>query len=102
MRAGSGVDQLPRYAHSARSFSYAAFKHVTYAKLATDLLHVNGVPLVCEARVAGDDEQRLEMGQCGDDVIGHAVGEIILLRIGAQVDEWQNSNGGFVGEREDG
>src|SRR5258705_1021135 len=56
-----GIDELSRDAHSVCRFANAAFQHVTHPKLAPDLLHVDGAPLVCEARAAGDDEQCLEM-----------------------------------------
>ena len=100
MCAGGGIDELSRDAHSVCRLANAAFQHVAHPKLAPDLLHVDGAPLVGEARVAGDDEQRLEMRQRRDDVIHHSVGKIVLLRITAHVGEWQNGDGGFVGERE--
>src|SRR5258705_9145617 len=42
------------------------------------------------------------MRQRRDDVLDHSIGKVFLFRVTAHVDEWQNSNGGFVGEREDG
>ena len=41
--------------------NHYAFQHIAHSKLAPDLLHIDGAPLVCEARVASDDEHRLEM-----------------------------------------
>jgi len=101
MCPSGGIDKLSRDADSICRFANATFQHVAHPELASDLLHVDGAPLVGEARVAGDDEQRLEMRQRRDDVIDHSVREIFLLRIGAQVGEWQNSNGGFIGQRKD-
>jgi hypothetical protein len=99
MCPSGGIDKLSCDADSICRFANATFQHVAHPELASDLLHVDGAPLVREARVAGDDEQRLEMRQRRDDVIDHSVREIFLLRIGAQVGEWQNSNGGFIGQR---
>src|SRR5258707_7023777 len=57
-------------------------------------LHVDGAPPVGEARVASDDEKRLEMRQRRDDVIYHSVREIFLFRIGAQVGEGEDDDRG--------
>ncbi len=61
MGPGGGIDELSCDAHPVYRFANAAFQHVAHPKLASNLLHVDGAPLVGEARVAGDDEQRLEM-----------------------------------------
>src|SRR4029453_12897562 len=61
-KTSSSPPKLSRDAHSVCRFANAPFQHVAHPKLAPDLLHVDGATLVCEARVAGDDEQRLEMG----------------------------------------
>ena len=102
MCPSGGIDELSRDAHPVCRFANAAFQHVAHPKLAPDLLHIDGAPLVGEAGVAGDDEQRLEMRQRRDDVLDHSVGEIVLLRIAAHVGEWQNSDGGLIGKRKGG
>jgi hypothetical protein len=56
-----------------------------YPKFSPHLLHVDSASLVCEARIAGDDEQRLEPGQRRDDVLHYPVGKILLLWIAAHV-----------------
>ena len=99
MCPGGGIDELSRDAYSISRFANAAFQHVAYPKFAPDLLHIDGAPLVGEARIAGDDEQRLEMRQRRDDVIDHSIREVILFRITAHVGEWQNSDGGLIRER---
>jgi hypothetical protein len=55
-------------------------------------------PLVSEARVAGDNKQCLETGQCCRDFLHHAVGEEFLLRIAAQVLKRQHDYGRLVRE----
>src|SRR5439155_7958543 len=97
MCPGGGIDELSRDAHSVYRFANAAFQHIAHPKLTPDLLHIDGAPLVCEARIAGDDEQRLETRQRRDDVIDHSIREVVLFRITAHVGEWQNSDGRFVG-----
>jgi hypothetical protein len=92
MGPSGGIDELSGDAHSICRFANAPFQQVAHPKLAPDLLRVNGASLVGEARVAGDDEQRLEPGQRRDDVFRNSVGKIILLRIGAQVGEGENSD----------
>ncbi len=98
MRPGRGVDQLPGDTHAVRRLAHAAFQHVTHAEFAADLLHVDGAALVGEARVAGDDEQPAIMRQRGDDVLHHAIGEIFLFRIAAQVLEGQHGDRWLVGK----
>ncbi len=97
MCPSGGIDELSRDAHPVCRFANAPFQHVADPKLTPDLLHVDGAPLVNEARVAGDDEQRLETRQRRDDVLNHSISKVVLFRVTAHVDEWQNGNGGFVG-----
>jgi hypothetical protein len=52
--------------------------------------------LVGKARSAGDDEQPANARERGDDLLDHAVGEIFLLGITAEVDERQHSERGLV------
>ena len=55
MCPSGGIDELSRDPHSVGRFANAPFQHVAHPKLAPDLLHVDGAPLVRETRVAGDD-----------------------------------------------
>ena len=98
MRPGRRVDQLRGDAHSARCPAQAAFQHVAHAQLAAHLPHVHGSALVSKARVARDDEQPANARQCRDDVLHDAVGEVFLLRVTAQVHEWQDGDRGPVGK----
>ena len=81
-----------------RRLAHAAFQHVAHAQLAAHLLHVDRPALVGEARVARDDEQPADARQRRDDVLDHAVGEIVLLGVAAQVQERQDGDGGLVGK----
>ena len=100
MRAGRGFDQLPGDAHATAGFANAALKHIANAEFAADLLDIDGLAFVGEARIARDHEQRFEARERGDDVLDHAVGEIFLLGITAHVLERQHGDGWLVGERE--
>src|SRR5262249_55498811 len=95
---GRRVEELSRDAHAFCRFAYAALQHVAYAQLAAHLLYVYCPTLVGEARVARDDEQPAYARQRRDDVLHHAVGEVVLFRVSAQVLERQGGNGGFVGK----
>src|SRR5215471_12140332 len=100
MGTGRAIDELPRDAYPACRLTDAAFEHVTDTQLACHLLHVHGAALVGEAGIACDDEQPVIPRQSGDDVLHHAIGEILLLRVAAQVLERQHRNRWLVGERE--
>src|SRR6266404_4808572 len=65
-----------------------------------DLLHIDGLPFVGEARIAGDDEEPADAGEGGDDLLDHAVGEIFLFGVTAQILEWQHRDRGLVRQRE--
>jgi hypothetical protein len=88
----SGIGQLDADPHAFARPSDAAFKDVAHAKLATDLLHADGPALVREGRTPSDDEEAAQASQCGCDLLGNSVCEVLLVRIPTQVLEWQNSN----------
>ena len=98
MRRGRSVDELPGDAHPVRRLAHAAFQHVAHAQFAADLPHVDRAALVGEAGVARDDEQPAHARQRRDDVLHHAVGEVLLLGIAAQVQERQDGDRGLVGK----
>src|SRR6266404_6011159 len=65
-----------------------------------DLLHIDGLPFVGEAGIAGDDEEPADAGEGGDDLLDHAVGEILLLRVAAHIGEGQYRDRRLVRERQ--
>src|SRR6516164_35555 len=99
MRNGFRFDQLRGDAHSAAALPDRAFQHIAHAKLAADTLHIDRLALVREARIASDYEQRGDAAQCGDDLLDHAVGEILLLRIAADVLKRHYGDRRLVGQR---
>ena len=72
--------------------AHAAFEHVAHAEFAPDLLRVDRLALVGEGGVAGDDEAVGEMREVGGQVVGDAVGEIVLLLVAAQILERQDDD----------
>jgi hypothetical protein len=66
----------------------------------SDLLHVDGLALVDEARIAGDDEKPADAGERGDDLPDHAVREVFLLRIATHIGEGQHRDRRPVGQRQ--
>src|ERR1700681_200874 len=93
MPACRSLYQLAGNANATTRFPDAAFQHIAYAEFASDLIDIDSLAFVGEARIAGDHEQRLEARQRRDDVLDHAVGEILLLRIAGHVLERQHGEG---------
>ncbi len=58
--------------------------------------------LVGEGRIAGDHEQPADLGECRNDLLDHAVGEVFLLRIAAHIGEGQHRDRRLVGEWQSG
>ncbi|MCY1235083.1 hypothetical protein D9M72_476870 [compost metagenome] len=93
MRPARRIDQLPGNAQPVTALAHTAFEYVAHAQLLADALGIHRLALVGEARVARDDEQPADARQRGDDVLHHAIGEIVLFRVPAQVVERQHGNG---------
>ena len=94
---GLGVDQLHGDAHPLPDLAHAAFDDVLHAELGGELLHLDRPALELERGVARDHEQLAEPRQLGDDVLGDAVGEELLLRVAAHVVERQHGDRRLVG-----
>ena len=87
MVSGGAVDQLGGDPHPVARSSHAAFEHIAHAKLAADLLHIDSTAFVSERAVACDDKVPSKLRQRGDDLFDHAVSEVVLLRVAAQIGE---------------
>ena len=96
---GLGIDQLHRDAHAVARLAHAALDHVLHAELRRHLLDADRAVLVHEGRVARDDEQVAKARERGDDVLGQAIGEELLLGIAAHVGERQDRNRRLVRDR---
>src|SRR5665213_1021117 len=95
-----GLYELAGDANAVAGLSDAAFKDITHAEVAADLLDIDGLAFVGKAGIAHDHEQRLEARQCGDDVFRHTVGEIFLFDVPAHVLKRQHRDGRLVGKRQ--
>src|SRR5262245_51867361 len=97
MFSGRRIDKLSGNPHPIAELTDAALGHILDAQLPTDALYVDRLAPILKRGVAGDDEQRAEARQLCDYVLSDAIAEVLLLRVTAQVVEWQHSDGGFVG-----
>src|SRR4051795_10131328 len=48
------INQLRADTDLVPSLAHRAFEHIAHAQLAADPFYINGLPLVCEARIARD------------------------------------------------
>ena len=92
MCAGFAVDELGVDAHPVLIALNRAFKHVADPELLGDLLGVDGLALEGEGGVARNHETVADARQVGGEVLGDAVGEIVLARIAGKVLEGQDDN----------
>jgi len=95
--ATSGMKWIPN-ANLVRYFADAALDDVSNAKFSCDTDHVHGRALVGERRITGDHEQPMDFGKRGDDVLGDAVREVLLLGIARHVGEGQHRDRGLAGK----
>jgi len=100
MLARGSVNELGNDAEPVISFAYATFQDVAYPHLAANVLHFGTLAFVGEGRGTRDDKQTGEPGEGCGNLLGHAIAEILLPGIAAEIDEWQDDNRGFVGERQ--
>lgn len=62
-----------------------------------DLLHLYFPALVGEHRISCDYDQTRHLRQIGDQIVGHAIGEIFLLLVVGKVGEGEDGDGGIGG-----
>jgi len=68
-------------------------EHVAHVQFAADLLHVIGLALVSEGRVARDHERASDAREIGGKALGYAIDKIFLLGVAADIGEGQNNDG---------
>ena len=84
------VDELRVDANGVALAPDTSLQHVAHAKVLGDLLHLHGFALVGPTGVARNDQDPGELGKIGDDVVGHAIGEVTVLRTAAEAIERQD------------
>src|SRR5271166_2528608 len=90
MLAAFRVDELDIDADAAGVALDRPFKHIADPKLLADFPGVDILAFEREGGVAGNHEGAAETRQVGGQVLGDAVGEIILRRIAGEVREGKN------------
>jgi hypothetical protein len=98
--AGHGIDELRRDPDAVAAPPDAAFQHVTCAQLPADLSEIDRLALVLEGRISPDDQEVGKARQFGCNVLGNAVAEIVLLRVGIEIGERKDCNRRLVRERQ--
>ena len=91
--AGLGVDELRIDANPVGAALHGAFEHIANAELLADLLQIQTLPLVSEGRVATDHLHAAHPRKVGGQALGHAVDEIFLLEVAADVREGEDHDG---------
>ena len=79
------VDQMRGDPEAVPGPLQAAFEHVADAEFAGDRADIDRSALVGEGRRVGDHGKRSEAGESRDDLRRHAVGDVVLVGIAAQV-----------------
>ena len=97
--AGCPFDQLGVDPHLLAGLANAALDHIGNAQFLGDLLEIHRLALVGEDGIAAEHEQTRDLRQIGDDVLGDAVAEELLLGIVAHVGEGQDRHRRLVGAR---
>jgi hypothetical protein len=92
VRAGRCVEELRVDADALALAAYAAFENIAGVQRLADVANVACLALVLECGIARDHEQAADLGEVGDQVFGHPVGEIGLVRVAAHVVERQHGN----------
>ena len=92
MIARFGVDELHVDAHAVSAALNAALQHIADVQLAPDLLHVDGLALVGERRVARDHDRASYPREVGREAFRDPVDEMLLLRVAADIGERQDDD----------
>ncbi len=100
VRAGRRVDELGRNADPLGRFAHTALQHIPHAEILTHLLHLHGLPLIGKHRRTRNHEHAGNLGEGRDEILGHAIAEILLLRVVTQVRQREHGDGRLVRECE--
>jgi hypothetical protein len=92
MAAVSHVHELRVDAQSVILAAHAAFKHGVDTQDRANSANVVGAPFELEGTRARDNLESRHAGERGDEFVGQAVGEALIIRIRAQACERQHDN----------
>ena len=99
---GGGGDQLGGDAHALARAQHRALHDRVDAELAGDLGQGPADALVGHGRRVRDDAQRADPGEAGDQGLGHAVGEEVLVGLAREIAQRQHRERGDVVRRRGG
>jgi hypothetical protein len=92
MRAGLGRNELRVDRDRLADAPHAPFERVAHVEVAAELLCVDRLALIGERGLVRDHEAAGQMREVGGEIVGEAVGEIILLGVAAEVGERQDDD----------
>ena len=92
MRAGARVDELRIDADGASHPAYAPLEHIPDTQLAANLPGIHGLALECERSVPGNDKASNNLRQITCQILGYAIGKVVLARIATQVAKGQHND----------
>src|SRR5512132_2616767 len=90
MRVDARVEQLNVYPHFVSSLLHAAFEYSGHAEFASHCLQVFWRAFVFGWRFSRDNLQVADASELGQDLILNAVGEVSIVRVTAQIVEWED------------
>ena len=88
-----GIDELRIDVERVAFDTQAAFEKVAHVQRAADLARGNGAASIGVGAATRDDGAARDMGKIRGEIVGDRIGQVVLLRIGAQIAEWQHGNG---------
>ena len=100
MSAGLCLNQLRRHADALAAPADATLEHISHAKLSGDLAHVDRFALIGERRIAGNDEELVNVRELCDEVLSYAVGKELLLGIATHIGKRQYRDRWLVRHRQ--
>jgi len=81
MNAAFRLHHLYRNPYPITGLADAAFDDVADAQFPTNILDLDGLPLVVKCLVPSHDAQFTKSAELSDNVFGDPVGEVFLLRV---------------------
>src|SRR5271166_3611150 len=92
MIAALGVDELDIHPDAIGRALDAAFEHIAYVELASDLFEIERLVLVAESGVSPYHPHPAHLRKVGGQALGDAVDKIVLSGIARDIGERQNDD----------
>src|ERR1051325_11981024 len=90
MRVVGHFNQFRVNSHSVSISLHASFYDVLNTELLCDLTQVSARALVILGRSARNYLQIADLGKPGEDFLLYPIGEVCVLRVGAEILKWQH------------